>query len=94
MALIGCPECRREVSDRAPSCPHCGCPIARGGPPTPAPGLPVQRSHTHMSHQETGTFGKSFGEETGKRVAKFVLGLLVVAGFVLLIIIGKCAGLK
>lgn len=24
MALIHCPECSHEVSDRAPSCPHCG----------------------------------------------------------------------
>ena len=28
MALISCPECKREVSDRAESCPHCGCPLA------------------------------------------------------------------
>jgi uncharacterized membrane protein YvbJ len=28
MALIKCPECSKEVSDKAPSCPHCGSPIA------------------------------------------------------------------
>lgn len=28
MALINCPECQTEVSDRAASCPKCGCPIA------------------------------------------------------------------
>ncbi len=27
MALIHCPECQRDVSDRASQCPHCGCPI-------------------------------------------------------------------
>lgn len=27
MALIKCPECGREVSDKATSCPTCGCPI-------------------------------------------------------------------
>lgn len=27
MALIKCPECRKEVSDKAKSCPVCGCPI-------------------------------------------------------------------
>ena len=27
MALINCPECKREISDRAKSCPHCGCPL-------------------------------------------------------------------
>lgn len=27
MALITCPDCGREISDKAPSCPHCGCPM-------------------------------------------------------------------
>lgn len=27
MALINCPECGKQVSDRALSCPDCGCPI-------------------------------------------------------------------
>lgn len=29
MALINCPECGKEVSDRASACIHCGCPIAK-----------------------------------------------------------------
>ena len=28
MALINCPECGKEVSDKAPTCPNCGVPIA------------------------------------------------------------------
>lgn len=27
MALINCPECKKEVSDAAKNCPHCGYPI-------------------------------------------------------------------
>lgn len=27
MALIKCPECQREISDRAATCIHCGCPL-------------------------------------------------------------------
>lgn len=27
MALITCPECGREISDKAVACPHCGFPI-------------------------------------------------------------------
>lgn len=27
MALIKCPECGKEVSDKAPACIHCGCPL-------------------------------------------------------------------
>ena len=26
MALITCPECGKEISDKATSCPNCGCP--------------------------------------------------------------------
>ena len=29
MALIKCPECEREISDKAEACPHCGCPTAK-----------------------------------------------------------------
>lgn len=28
MALIKCPECGKQVSDKASSCPQCGCPIS------------------------------------------------------------------
>ena len=28
MALINCPECKKEISDKAIACPNCGCPIA------------------------------------------------------------------
>ena len=27
MALIKCPECGKEISDKASSCPSCGYPI-------------------------------------------------------------------
>ena len=32
MALVNCPECQRQVSDKAPGCPNCGCPIAAKTP--------------------------------------------------------------
>jgi len=25
---MACPECGKQVSDKAPSCPECGCPIS------------------------------------------------------------------
>ena len=28
MSLISCPECGKQISDRAVLCPDCGCPIA------------------------------------------------------------------
>lgn len=30
MALIHCPECNHEISDKAVACPHCGYPIKEG----------------------------------------------------------------
>lgn len=36
MALIKCPECGREISDKAASCPNCGCPSSEfNRPPVP-----------------------------------------------------------
>lgn len=36
MALIDCPECGGQGSDRAPTCPHCGVPIADNTAPASA----------------------------------------------------------
>lgn len=36
MALIKCPECGKEISDKAPTCTHCGFPIER-----PMVGIPT-----------------------------------------------------
>ena len=50
MALINCPECKREVSDQAYSCPHCGyvmahssSPVQAGSPLKPTPVGPQNR---------------------------------------------------
>lgn len=32
MALISCPECGKQISDKAPACPHCGAPVSAGAP--------------------------------------------------------------
>lgn len=32
MALTSCPECGKEISDRAPACVHCGYPMPRPRP--------------------------------------------------------------
>lgn len=38
VALVKCPDCRRDVSNQAPSCPNCGRPISAQKPPArPAP---------------------------------------------------------
>ena len=32
MALIKCPECGREISNKAPACIHCGYPLQESQP--------------------------------------------------------------
>lgn len=27
--VIKCPECQKDISDKAPQCPHCGCPASQ-----------------------------------------------------------------
>lgn len=29
MAMINCPECGKDISDKASSCPHCGNPLTQ-----------------------------------------------------------------
>jgi hypothetical protein len=73
MPLINCPECKKQVSDKAPTCPHCGYPIA-GVYPTPAP--------SNVISQDQGSFEKGFKEAAGK----FCLSLfvfLIIGGIVL-----------
>lgn len=75
MALISCPECRREISDRASACPTCGCPITTRNS-TPA----VQV--THVRHEEVNRgFSKGIDkgmEELGSGFMKFVLTVIGV----------------
>ena len=35
MALVSCPDCGREVSERAPACPHCGAPMQEAATAVP-----------------------------------------------------------
>ncbi len=45
MPLITCPDCNREISDRAPACPHCGLPNPASPPlAAPPPAAPVNVS--------------------------------------------------
>ena len=50
MALIKCPECGREISDKAPACPHCGTPVANKKIP-----VHFEREKTFSGSLTTGT---------------------------------------
>lgn len=58
MALIKCPECGKEISDRAASCIHCGCPIqpqqtAYRAEVPPMPEETVRSKTVRMSQKQT-----------------------------------------
>ncbi len=81
MALVACPECNQQVSDKAAACPQCGHPIATA--PT--------RQTIHVAHKQEDAFSKAFKEQQGKMAAE---GMAQLWGCLILIIavvvIGGC----
>lgn len=76
MALINCPECDHEISDKAQSCPHCGyvLPNSPSDPPVREP------QPTSLGLQEKNMLAGSIGTICG--MALLVVGIL--AAFVIL----------
>ena len=66
MALIKCPECGKEISDKASSCPNCGCPIE------------IQRSEVSSNISDQPITGQS-SKKSNKKIIPIVIALLVVA---------------
>ena len=48
MALVKCPDCAKEISDKAAACIGCGCPVnqAYSTPLTTAPDSPIKKENT------------------------------------------------
>lgn len=58
MALITCPECGKQISDKAPACIHCGCPIqpqqtAYRTETPPTPEKVIQNDQVRISQKQT-----------------------------------------
>lgn len=71
MALIKCPECQLQVSDKALSCPHCGYPINQ---------VAIQRHYKKPGKKETG-FQTAL--EVSRRLKGKICAILFGCGFVL-----------
>lgn len=68
MALMSCPECSTEVSDRAPMCPKCGVPLAADQVQLTVRGLPkrymgAKAVDVSLNGANVGSVGKG-SEET------------------------------
>lgn len=66
MPIIKCPECQKDISDKAPQCPNCGCPASQwsGAPEEEAVVCPKCGSHQITAGQRgwtvtTGLLGSS-----------------------------------
>lgn len=66
MALIKCPECEKEISDKATICPSCGCPIGEGAP--------AQEAEAVQDNSEKGISGMT------KAIGLVIVAILIVVG--------------
>ena len=69
MALINCPDCNKEISDKAPTCPGCGAPIVKD---TESKGSGVDHL---VTVQET---SKALKAQQAIGVAVLALGMVVM----------------
>ena len=72
MALINCPECDKEISDKAISCPHCGNPMNQ--PVQDEEYLCCPKCHSRELHTEQKGF--SGGKALAGAVVAGGIGLL------------------
>ena len=77
MAMISCPECNREVSEKAYFCPHCGCPIRD----LPVP--PVDQREYKLR------LGSATYDNAFPVFLKILAGITWVGGLILAIVGGK-----
>ena len=95
MALISCPECGKEISDKAPSCPSCGVPIAaqvalatEGAQPAPQQVVTVNAKRSGGTWEGIGflliVIGMIIGMASGDD--NHIGGFMGLVGFVLFII--------
>lgn len=81
MALINCPECNKEISDKSATCIHCGCPVCSS---EPEKRINVEFTEKiNISSVITKT--KAFIDKVGKKK------VIIAAAIVLVLIIGISA---
>lgn len=74
MAIIKCPECNHEISDKAPVCPCCGAPIAGHVVTCPVCGKVYfsNQAECPQCHHVTGekVAGQTLGQEAAQAIAQ------------------------
>lgn len=72
MAMIKCPECGKEISDKAAACPNCGAPIVRQAK---APGIEMQ-SAPNLSERYRGKDKKK--KKKGGKLKWIIIAIVVI----------------
>lgn len=75
MALIQCPECGKEVSDKVKACPHCGYPMEETSQQSNTP-QPVEVTAINLSSKDPG------------KTKKIVIGIVAAICVALIVVIG------
>ena len=75
MALITCPACGKQISDRAVSCPHCG--------------EPIQGQEPMMEYQQQEPVQQY--DESDNNNRKYIAPLAIFAGVLLAVLVGVIA---
>ena len=72
MALIKCPECGKEISDKAAACPNCGCPISSEASPV------VANSSTPDSSNDDGKPSTPVKKKKKGKIALIIIIAVIV----------------
>ena len=75
MALIPCPECQQQVSDKASSCPHCGNPLKASVSP-----VSVHAQTARGKTVTTQTTAKNWKGVQLAGIGVMVLGIMFIFG--------------
>ena len=86
MALISCPECGKEVSEKAASCPNCGAPISGNSSVSLNPQTHAKVTRTGAKWEGIGFILIVVGMIMALASQGGFGGLLIVVGFIVFLI--------
>ena len=67
MAMIKCPECGKEISDKASTCPNCGSPVST-----------INAENRNQGDANNKSIGKGNQSLVGNNVGALVLGSIAI----------------
>jgi hypothetical protein len=85
MALIKCPECGKEISDKAPNCPNCGFPVSDMGKESSS-----QDKIPEAEHETSRSDSRSDNTVSNIQIKKYLpIAIIAVIALIVIIIVPK-----